>query len=121
MMGDGKYELDDSALDRLLAQASEPPELTGFAARLVARLEPGQTTGNVIAFRPRKAVISRPAARLKWPAVAALAACLAFGFFVGNSGFLVNLLGDGAMGSMVTADSDSSVDDIAKVIDGDQT
>jgi hypothetical protein len=121
-MDDGKHELNDGDLDRLLARASEPPEASGFAARLMARLEPAEAPSNVIAFRPRKAMNSRPvAARVKWPAVAALAACLAFGFFVGNSGFLVNLLGDGTAATVVTADSDTTVDDIATVIDGDQT
>jgi hypothetical protein len=100
--------LNDSELDKLLAQASTPPLPEDFQARLLAKVN----TGNVITF-------ARDKRKTTWLFGLPLAASLVIGVWLGASGNTSDLLS--VAGSEVASMDATGFEDIVSIIEDDLT
>jgi hypothetical protein len=77
-----KTEMTDNELDTLLSLASMPPPSKSAHAAVMARIDAGQTAGNVVHFP----VAAKKPSAIRWLAALPLAASLAAGIWLGAAG-----------------------------------
>jgi hypothetical protein len=100
--------LNDSELDKLLAQASTPPLPEDYQSRLLAKIN----TGNVIAFKAGRR-------KTAWLFGLPLAASLVIGVWLGASETTSDLLS--VTGSDIASVDASGFEDIVSIIEDDLT